>query len=119
MTKTKDKPSNGYRRTKQCSACPWKKSSSLRDIPNYDPERHARLASCTGVAPGGGMMVMACHESPPGDEYACVGWLHNQLGEGGNLTLRLAVAMGNVRVGKLVLDGEQFGSLKEMSEREE
>jgi|GEM_PF-5746227 len=31
----------------------------------------------------------ACHCSPKGQEEYCVGWLHNQLGSGNNILLRL------------------------------
>jgi nitrate/nitrite transporter NarK len=60
---------------------------------------------------------MACHESPIGDEYACVGWLADQLGPGHNMALRYAVATGAVTLGALDLDGEQFESLEAMSKR--
>ena len=39
---------------------------------------------------------MACHESEPGDEKVCVGWLAHQLGPGNNIALRLAVSAGQV-----------------------
>lgn len=37
---------------------------------------------------------MACHESPVGKEITCVGWLHNQIGVGNNILLRLAARDG-------------------------
>ena len=82
------------KRTKQCAKCPWKKSVNPFDIPNgYKPEKHLALKST--IAEGGAfeptasMRVMACHESALGEEVHCVGWLHNQLGRGNNIPLRL------------------------------
>ncbi len=39
---------------------------------------------------------MACHESHAGREKPCVGWLHQQLGVGNNIGLRLAVFSGRI-----------------------
>jgi hypothetical protein len=44
----------------------------------------------------GTLKMMACHETPIGAELPCVGWLVNQLGEGNNIMLRLAVLRGHV-----------------------
>ncbi len=54
----------------------------------------------------GGLRIMACHETPPGKELPCVGWLANQLGPGNNLALRLAVMTGRVD-GNVQTVGEQ------------
>lgn len=35
------------------------------------------------------MNVMACHHSTGSDQMYCVGWLHNQLGPGNNIGLRI------------------------------
>jgi hypothetical protein len=48
---------------------------------------------------------MACHYSKPGEEFACAGWLANQLGSGNNIGVRLAVAQGHLPVPEI--DGEQ------------
>ena len=83
------------KRTKQCAKCPWKVSTNPHDIPNgYCEARHAGLADTIaepGRLPGPVMRVMACHESPPGDEAHCIGWLVNQLGPGNNIGLRIAM----------------------------
>lgn len=75
----------------QCAKCPWKKATNPRDIPNgYSEERHRGLKS-TIAAPGvftAGVRAMACHESKPGEEAHCIGWLMNQLGPGNNIGLR-------------------------------
>lgn len=61
-----------------------------------DPENP--LASIAGE-----LRVMACHET---DKAHCVGWLHNQLGAGNNLGLRLS--MRNCEnLNKLEVIGEQ------------
>lgn len=85
---------------KQCAKCPWKTTTDPHDIPNgYDEGKHCALSS-TIAEPGelrrDGMRVMACHDTPIGNERPCVGWLVNQLGPGNNIALRLAVATGRV-----------------------
>lgn len=100
-------------RLNQCAACPWKVSTVPgRDIPGgYCPAKHAGLRG-TIAAPGaasllrgGPLRAMACHESPPGREQACVGWLAHQLGPGNNLGLRMLARDGRYR--HIVLDGPQ------------
>lgn len=79
------------KRTKQCEKCPWKKSTNPFDIPGgYCVTKHENLKETIAV-PGSlkPTKVMACHHSKPGKEMHCVGWLHNQLGVGNNLHLRL------------------------------
>lgn len=80
-------------RTKQCSKCPWKVSTNPHDIPDgYCELKHQNLES-TIAKPGqinlGVLRVMACHHSSGTDEMYCVGWLHNQLGVGNNIGLRI------------------------------
>jgi hypothetical protein len=84
----------------QCKHCPWRVDTVLADIPNgYNAEMHARLAR-TIAPPGrtavGPLRLMACHETPPGRELPCVGWLHHQLGPGDNLALRFAVHLKRI-----------------------
>lgn len=113
---------SSFARSRQCSGCPWKKTVDPTDIPNgYDPDRQRKLA----VTDGGGldafveavttgiMKVMACHESAVGKEYACVGWLWNQLGVGNNLFLRLRAARGEIPQ-NLRVYGAQYASVDEM-----
>jgi hypothetical protein len=92
-------------RNVQCKACPWKRSVvPERDIPGgYDAEKHEALR-CTIAEPGaigallpGELRAMACHESPVGAEYPCVGWVLNQLGPGNNLALRLLARDGRFK----------------------
>lgn len=80
-------------RTKQCKHCPWKVSTNPHDIPDgYCEIKHRNLKD-TIADPGkinlGAMRVMACHHSNGSDEMYCVGWLHNQLGVGNNIGLRI------------------------------
>jgi len=84
------------KRTKQCGKCPWKKSTNPHDIPDgYDVEKHKNL-SCTIAKKGDfssigkkTINVMACHHSKEGQEEHCIGWVHNQLGVGNNIMLRI------------------------------
>ena len=85
---------------RQCAKCPWKVDVDPRDIPDgYSEELHRSL-SCTIAGPGAlpldEVRAMACHQSHPGKEIICAGWLANQIGPGGNVALRLAAAFGSV-----------------------
>jgi hypothetical protein len=84
---------------RQCAKCPWKVGVNPRDIPGqYSEERHRGLKR-TIAEPGdmrGAEAMMACHETPVGEEKPCVGWLVHQLGPGNNLGLRLRVMFGKV-----------------------
>jgi hypothetical protein len=103
---------------RQCPTCPWRVDCEpLTDIPNYVPELHHKLDH-TIAEPGSlcglgakTMHVMACHYSKPGEEFACAGWLHNQLGPGNNIAVRLRVITGDMPVP--VVDGEQYETFEE------
>lgn len=98
---------------KQCQKCPWRVGVDPFDIPNgYDLGKHEGLESTIAepcdlraLVPGSTLAVMACHESKPGEEVPCVGWLANQLGPGNNLGLRMAMRAGKVEPFETV--GEQ------------
>ena len=84
----------------QCEHCPWKRSTvPERDIPGgYSAELHRGLAG-TIAQPGdlrSNGRAMACHESRDSAPPPCVGWMHNQLGAGNNLALRMAVIAGKI-----------------------
>lgn len=106
-------PSSKPRR--QCAKCPWKKGTYPYDIPNgYSRKKHAALRDTIadpGSMQGTGKM-MACHETPPGKELVCVGWLANQLGPGNNLKLRLQVITGAVDA-RFELVGEQHETFED------
>ena len=101
----------------QCAKCPWKVTTNPHEIPDdYGVEKHKALKST--IAEGlssllGPNRMMACHETgyDGEDPLPCVGYLHNQLGEGNNLGLRLAVIQGRVD-GRYELDGEQHPDLE-------
>ena len=84
---------------KQCEHCPWKKSTDPYDIPGgYDVDKHRALKSTivSGTRSLRNDRAMSCHEYPSEDRMPCVGWLHNQLGAGNNIGLRLAVVVGQI-----------------------
>ena len=100
----------------QCKSCPWRVDCVPdEDIPNgYSRELHRGLA-CT-IRSGvdsmiGALRVMACHYSRPGDEFACAGWLANQLGPGNNIGVRLAVMRGRLPVPNV--DGPQHETFED------
>ncbi len=104
-------------RTKQCSNCPWKVDSDPFSIDGYNPEKHANLACsiakpcATNYTPKE-IHIMACHHSEPSDEQYCIGWLHNQLGTGNNIALRLR--MRNCEnIGDMQVYGEQHQSFEQ------
>lgn len=80
---------------KQCAKCPWKKSTNPHDIPDgYCETKHKALAATikSGIdSLQGPLQIMACHHSYNGNEFHCIGWLHNQLGVGNNIGLRIAM----------------------------
>lgn len=96
---------------RQCATCPWKVATVPdRDIPNgYKVEMHEALR---GTIQSGldslfrpCKTAMACHYAKRGEEFVCAGWLHNQLGVGNNIAVRLAVATGQLPVPEV--DGDQ------------
>lgn len=62
-----------------CAACPWRKDTHVRDIPNFKIELMERLVltvpDAKGFGPDVSAPVFACHDSPVGQEKACAGWL--------------------------------------------
>lgn len=84
----------------QCKKCPWRRDVDPRTIPGGYSEAMHRALDKTIAEPGdmrsGALQIMACHETPSGAELPCVGWLANQLGPGNNLSLRLAVMLGQI-----------------------
>jgi hypothetical protein len=104
------------KRTKQCSKCPWRIDVDPNDIPNgYTVNKHEGLRKtiankddplCTIT---NNQHVMACHET---DNAHCVGWLHNQLGEGNNIGLRIAM-MSCENISNLEIQGKQHNNFNE------
>jgi hypothetical protein len=100
---------------KQCKKCPWKVSTNPHDIPNgycetlhRDLERTIAKDERPFVAE---LRMMACHESPVGQERECVGWVANQLGTGNNIALRMLALDG--RYAALKLDGPQHETFED------
>lgn len=107
----------------QCATCPWRKDADPdREIPNgYSRDLHAGLACTISKAPtiptGGRLRAMACHYAEPGKEYACAGWIHNQMGEGNNIAVRLAVMTGQLPVPKV--HGDQHARFEDTLPRDD
>jgi len=103
-------------RTKQCDKCPWKVSTDPFDIPDgYCPTKHANLKNTIakeGEITFGVQNAMACHHSTGSDEMYCVGWLHNQLGVGNNIGLRIKM-MRCENIKDLKIVGEQHRRFEE------
>jgi len=94
-------------REKQCAKCPWKVKTDPHTIPDgYEVEKHRALKR-TIAQPGSfrSSVAMACHESNPGEEMHCIGWLANQMGPGNNIGLR--IRMLEYDLSGVELDGEQ------------
>jgi hypothetical protein len=101
---------------RQCAKCPWRKDVDPNDIPNgYCATKHANLKNTIAhpdVINVGMLRMMACHESKPGKEVACVGWLANQLGPGNNIGLRIK-AMRDRTLTDFELVGEQHETFED------
>lgn len=102
---------------RQCATCPWRVTTVPdRDIPNgYHADLHESLRDTiqTGLDSlfRSCRTAMACHYSKLGEEFVCAGWLHNQLGPGNNIGIRLAVAAGKLPVP--TVDGDQHESFED------
>lgn len=111
---------------KQCKKCPWKKDVNPFEIGGeYSAEKHRGLirtiaepGSTDFVENGSELHMMACHETRPGREEPCAGWLHHQLGVGNNIALRLAAHDGLVDW-RYELDGPQKPSFEATLPEEE
>jgi hypothetical protein len=106
---------------KQCEKCPWKVSTDPHDIPDgYSEKKHCGLKDTIAeefdpfreLYVSGSLRLMACHETPVGDEVPCVGWLMHQLGPGNNIGLRLAVHSKRISA-DVLLDGDQHPTFED------
>lgn len=107
---------------KQCAKCPWKKGVNPHEIPNgYCAIKHKKLKSTIADEDrykiGGSLRLMSCHEFDPGAEKPCVGWLHNQMGEGNNIALRIAVATKRIDSNVQIV-GEQHATFEDTLPKE-
>lgn len=111
-----DEPTTRTRR-RQCKKCPWKVTTDPNTIPHgYDLEAHRRLSRTIARVDEvnldvDALRIMACHETPPGREKPCIGWLDHQLHEGNNVMLRYLVCLKRISA-DYVLDGEQHTSFE-------
>ena len=104
------------KQTQQCKTCPWKKSATVADIPNYSRSQHEKLITTISSGDiseiGQPMNKMACHQSTQGNEIECIGWLYHQLGSGNNIALRMMMRnCENAR--DIQVDGEQKETFEE------
>lgn len=104
------------KRTVQCSKCPFKRCVNPFDIPDgYSIERHKDLQNtiATDKSPiSNTIQVMACHNSTSNNMQHCIGWLHNQLGVGNNIALRLHVRSCE-NIGDMQIVGEQYDKFED------
>lgn len=108
---------------KQCKLCPWRVGVDPMDIPNgYSPELHANLkrtiAEPGAYKPDETLRVQGCHLTPAGKEVICIGYLHNQLGIGNNIALRIAMRRGKFDP-DYVLDGPQHRTFEDTLPKED
>jgi hypothetical protein len=102
------------KRTKQCVKCPWRKDVNPHTIPDgYSLEKHVALRSTIAdlnadpikvLSDSEPLKVMACHDN--NTDY-CIGWLHNQLGRGNNIRLRIKM-MNCDNAADIEIVSEQF-----------
>ena len=96
-----------------CPACPWRRDSHPRDIPNFSLDLAEGLASTSrqgNFGPNYGAPMFACHESVEGAEIACAGWVAVE-GEA-HPNIRLAVSLGRLDASALS-PGEDWPELRE------
>lgn len=108
------------KRTKQCSKCPWREDVDPNNIPNgYDVDKHKALEK-TIAEPGDisnldePLIVMACHET---HDSHCIGWLHNQIGPGNNIPLRIKM-LSCTNGQKIKVIGEQHQNFEDTIPKE-
>lgn len=96
---------------KPCAACPWRVDAHAQDIPNFKLELAEDLAASSPRERGNpefGDPQFACHQSRPGEEIACAGWLAS-VGHA-HPQVRIGVYQGRVDVAAL-LPGEDWPEL--------
>jgi hypothetical protein len=86
-----------------CPSCPWRTDQTALDIPNFDIRLAERLAAtcpdAKNMGPSFDASIFACHQSKPGREIACAGWLAS-VGRA-HPVVRLAVGTGKLDVAAL------------------
>jgi len=88
---------------KPCPSCPWRIDQDAAAIPHFRLElAEALAATCPdsrGMGPDFGAAQFACHQSRPGEEIVCTGWLATQ--GAAHPGVRLNVALGAAPVDAL------------------
>lgn len=80
-----------YKIESQCAKCPWKVTTNPHEIPNeYSVDAHKKLSGTIseGLDSLNNNRIMVCHET---HKKHCIGWIHNQLGVGNNIGLRMRI----------------------------
>jgi hypothetical protein len=92
-----------------CRACPWKRTTNDADIPRFQVElaRNLRSSCEQGFQP-----MFACHESEPGNEIVCAGYMASDDCMN-NFYVRLALVQGRILM--LVRDPGLFHTYEEMA----
>jgi hypothetical protein len=96
-----------YALTKTCAECPWRRDVAVGRFP---PERYRALRK---TCQQGFNKFFACHKSPEGDEFACVGYLMVD-GEN-NFRVRMALIKKLYDPETLEAAGPLYGSFAEMA----
>lgn len=108
--------SDDRKTAKQCKTCPWRvEVIPSRDVPNYDPGIYGRMRGTMREGlesmATAEQLIMECHNGK-GQDRSCAGWLHHQLGVGGNIRVRIAVMTGRLPAPKVL--GEQHEDLSDL-----
>jgi hypothetical protein len=83
-----------------CPSCPWRVDQDATDIPHFNLDLAEKLAATCpddrGMGPDFTAPQFACHQSRPGEEVVCAGWLA-VMGHR-HPAVRLAVALGKTPI---------------------
>lgn len=83
-----------------CPSCPWRVDQDAAAIPHFSLDLAERLAATCpderGMGPDFGAAQFACHQSRPGGEVVCAGWL--AVAGHRHPAVRIGVARGSVPV---------------------
>jgi hypothetical protein len=96
-----------------CISCPWVKTNTARDIPNFRMELAEDLSRCQSGELGA--PIFACHLSRPGAEIPCAGWVAAHGRE--SIAIRLMVLQGKLPLEALSPQPELHASYDEVMEK--
>lgn len=106
----KPKVVQSFGATVTCDECPWRTDVKPGRFP---PERFEKLRA--SVEQGFGKPMFACHKSPEGQEFACVGYLLSDESHQ-NFAVRMAYASGRIDRDKLKAKGPLYETYADMAE---